>query len=232
MEKLQGKDAGLGRKWENFWYYYKWYVIAGAFVLLIAVFFTVQSLTKKEPDALLYYAGECYFGEEQAAALENAVAETMKSDPNGDGKKQVQLVATVLLSGEKQATAVHLARDEQDDGSYIYAGNPADNQKEFHEQMAYGEAVICLLSEPFFEEAKKEGRLAAFSDTVGTAPAGAIDDYGIRLKDTAAGQYYEILKALPDDTVLCCKKPIVIHKKAEYRKQTDILRDFLAFSIG
>lgn len=231
---MEARDAELNSKLSNFWYYNKWKVIIGAGVLVALLICILQMVNRREPDGFVYYAGECYFSQEQAAALETAFVSTMRSDPDGNGEKTVQLIAQVILSPDKQATAIHTAREEEEDGTYIYAGNPTENEADHYEQMAYGEAVICLLERSYFEKAREQGRLASLREIMGELPENAIDDYGIFLCDTEAGQYFEICRALPGDTVLCCKAPTLQQKATskEYENQLSILRDFLRFSIA
>ena len=232
--RMEAKDEALKSRLSNFWYYNKWKLLIGAGVAAALLVCILQVAARREPDAFVYYAGECYFSETQAAALEQAFVSAMRSDPDGNGEKTVQLISQVILSPDKQATALHTAREEEEDGSYIYAGNPTENEADHYEQMAYGEAVICLLERSYFEKAREQGRLASLREIMGGLPENAIDEYGFLLGDTAAGQYFEICRALPADTVLCCKRPTVQQKAGSdtYENQITVLRDFLRFSIA
>lgn len=237
-------EGAVKAKLDNFWYYYKWYVIVGAFVVIAAALLITQSCSREKSDGCVYYAGEIFFTEAQATKLEEAFESAMRSDPNGDGKKKLQLITQVILSGDKQAQAMHEAREEEEDGTFVYAGDVQQNKKDHYEQMAYGEAVICLLDRAFFEEARDAGRLATFEEALGFTPEGALDGYGIALGATGAGRFFEILQALPEDTILCAKKPTVVYQSGglfgkkdpapngEYTAQLQILRELLEFSVN
>ena len=77
-------------KWENFWYYYKWWVLGGLGVALILTVCIVQMVTKVEPDyEIVLVTGDAVDYEAQDklydAFLEHAV------DVNGDGEVRVGL---------------------------------------------------------------------------------------------------------------------------------------------
>ena len=43
-------QSDTGKKFENFWYYNKWKVIAAVFILIVLVFCVVQCATKEKSD--------------------------------------------------------------------------------------------------------------------------------------------------------------------------------------
>ena len=77
-------------KWENFWYYYKWWTLGGAVVALILTICIVQMVTKVEPDyEILLVTADVVDIESQSklheALMENAV------DVNEDGEVRLGL---------------------------------------------------------------------------------------------------------------------------------------------
>ncbi|MBQ6823665.1 MAG: hypothetical protein IJP27_03340 [Clostridia bacterium] len=83
-------------KIENFWYYYKWYVIGGI-VLLITLIVGVRSCTlKKNPDLYVLYAVDT---SPNALVVEELGAwlGTMTEDLNEDGETTAKVMATTTI---------------------------------------------------------------------------------------------------------------------------------------
>ena len=213
---LLAAESTFKKKFENFWYYHKWHLIGGIFLAIVLGICISQSISKTDPDAYVLYAGECYLPEESVQEMERIFASAVEKDTNDDGKKTVELRDIVILSENKQVTALYQKRHEEEDGTYIYSGNTAANESDFYEEIAYGQTVVCLLDEAYFEKVRDEDRLATFEELYGESPENALDEYGIRIHDTEFGNYYELLRELPDDTVLCIKRPTVLHQKGSF----------------
>ncbi len=90
-----------GKKWKNWWYYHKWYVLAGAVILWIAgsLIGSMLGIGKRVPDFQIAYVGSSTLPPETATALETAFA-SLASDYNGDGEVFVQLNQYTLHSGD------------------------------------------------------------------------------------------------------------------------------------
>lgn len=117
----------MKKKMQNLWFYYKWYLIGGAAVLLLLVNFWVQKRQAPKPDYYVSIVTGSYVSEEvrdrMAVQLENAL-----DDRNGDG----EVVVTVNLyqyNGRPEeaedtsaftAAAVQLAADRQEKISVCY----------------------------------------------------------------------------------------------------------------
>ena len=63
-----------------------------------------------------------------------------------------------------------------------------------------------------------ENLAVPLSETFGTVPAGAYDEYAIRLGDTAIYQYYEALQVLPADTLVVFTYPYITGSSANAQK--------------
>ena len=72
-----------------------------------------------------------------------------------------------------------------------------------------GEFALCFLDPWLYESLANSDRLKTLTDIFGEMPDGAVGDFGVRLGDTAMYQYYDVLKILPEDTVICLLKPYV-----------------------
>lgn len=80
------------KKWKNWWYYYKWYVICGILLLgiLIHIIGDALGLWTKEPDFQVAYIGNTPLPAETISALETAFT-SIASDFNNDGEVIVRI---------------------------------------------------------------------------------------------------------------------------------------------
>lgn len=80
------------KKWGNWWYYYKWYVVCGILVLgiIIHVAGDALGLWTKSPDFQIAYIGKTLLPEDTVLSLEQAFA-SVASDFNHDGEIIVRI---------------------------------------------------------------------------------------------------------------------------------------------
>lgn len=80
------------KKWKNRWYYYKWYMICGIILLLIAcnIIGNALGLWAKTPDFQIAYVGKTQLPPSAVSALEQAFA-SIAGDFNGDGAVIVKI---------------------------------------------------------------------------------------------------------------------------------------------
>lgn len=79
-------------KYKNWWYYHKWYVIAGIIILGVAIHLTgtFLGLWTKDPDFQIAYIGKYTLPQDTVSALEQGFA-AIAEDFNGDGEIIVQI---------------------------------------------------------------------------------------------------------------------------------------------
>lgn len=77
-------------KWENFWYYYKWYVVAGMFILLVVLFTVYDFRSRENPDYEIGLITQQAYPDDIIAALEAQITQ-YGTDLNGDGKVLVHV---------------------------------------------------------------------------------------------------------------------------------------------
>lgn len=129
------------KKWKNWWYYYKWYVVCGILVLGITcqLIGNALGLWSKKPDFQIAYVGKMILSEETMSILEQTFA-SIGNDFNGDGEVIVQV--NKYVSGIPNADAettyyeyadeVSLIGDISDCESYFFlTDNPDNLQREF-----------------------------------------------------------------------------------------------------
>lgn len=117
------------RKWKNWWYYYKWYVICGIILLGIIINITGGYLGWwiKAPDLQIAYVGKSELPSETVSALESAFT-SIVSDFNGDGEIIVQVNQYIsgLNSSDPEmvqyeyASELSLIGDISDCESYLF----------------------------------------------------------------------------------------------------------------
>ena len=83
---------------------------------------------------------------------------------------------------------------------------------------------------------QESGGFRLLSDVLGYTPEGAVDECGVRLCDTAFGQYYPGVKDLPKDTILCLRSDVSVgsfvggkKNKEQYKKSETLFRAIIEF---
>ena len=84
---------------KNYWYYYKWYVIAGVFVIIVLAILLTQSLTVEKYDLTVLWTSNTYIDDSKATLLEQEL-EKYAEDTNGDGKVNVDVILLCFNSSE------------------------------------------------------------------------------------------------------------------------------------
>ncbi len=192
---------------DNYWYHYKWPTIIGAFFLAVVIVCTVQACTKDDYDLTVVYAGrEALTSTEK----ENIRAAIMAAAPDTDKKEKLSVGfnAYNILSKE-QITEMRGQTDA--DGNPVFVDN-SFYTSEFDTYSDYintGDCAILLLEAWEFEALASAQRLMPISEVLGYTPEGAVSDYGVKLGDTKLYAEYDVMKVLPEDTVICLMKPLV-----------------------
>lgn len=137
-------ESGLSerqKKWKNWWYYYKWYVICGVILLgiIINVAGSYLGLWTKAPDFQIAYVGRAQLPADTVSALEQAFA-SLASDFNGDGEIIVKVNqyingtenADPETSYYEYASEISLIGDISDCESYFFLMDDPDQfQRDF-----------------------------------------------------------------------------------------------------
>ncbi len=86
------------KKWENFWYYYKWHTIAGVFVLLLVSVFIKDMVTKEKYDATVMLATSYYVDDAKTEQLK-ATLEPYFTDIDGNGEVNLFILPIYMEGG-------------------------------------------------------------------------------------------------------------------------------------
>lgn len=125
-------------KWENFWYYYKYHVIAAVFAVIMIAVFIHDKMKQIEYDYKVAVVTDVNISEEQIDSLEKAFAERA-DDRNKDGEIHVQ-VSNYLIQKEN-------------------ASNPQiemANQTKFMADVQSGESMIFIYSDAIYDAFKDQ----------------------------------------------------------------------------
>ena len=90
-------------KWENFWYYYKWHVIIGIFVFIVAATTIYDAVTRVDPDISIDCILDHGITAQSAYEMEYILTEKAPiADNNGDGK--IKLSVSHCETGRSQSS--------------------------------------------------------------------------------------------------------------------------------
>ncbi len=114
---------------------------------------------------------------------------------------------TYSIYSEDEMKAANEAETD-DEGKYVIQVSQPHNTSKIEEYRSYlqtGECSVVLVSEYLYENLRDQDRLRPIAEVFGEQlPAGTRQDgYGVRLGDTYLYEYFDELKVLPEDTVIC-----------------------------
>ena len=193
-------------KFSNFWYHYKWHTIIGLCVLVF-LFVGVTQLKNNNPsDITVMFAGPMEIGTVEKEQMSSALTEILKSDPNGNGKKKADLYPLAVYTESQITELVEYKKEHGGTYPYYDRTEVEASYRSFSDHVLIGDYGVMLISPELFEEVKKEGGFVPLSEVLGSTPNEAVDEYGIRFRDTKFAKYYSVFDKLPENTVLCLRK--------------------------
>ena len=89
----------LKKKFENFWYYYKWHTVLAVFIIAVLIVGTAQCSTKRENDYLIMLGFKRYVPEKVINSMCDYI-EKYGEDINEDGEVIVQIMDVSTYSGQ------------------------------------------------------------------------------------------------------------------------------------
>ncbi|MBR2370672.1 MAG: hypothetical protein IKA82_01500 [Clostridia bacterium] len=193
------------KKLDNFFYYHKWKILAAILVVAVLTVCILQSCETVGYDSYVIYSGPNMVTAADAKAYISAFNEILPYDLNGDGEKNVQLIATNILSAP-QIESYEAVTDEN--GDKIYTIDREFNHSElerFDSLILTGEYSVCLLDPYLYDRVRSSGGFRRLDEVFDSVPNSAIDEYGIRFADTEFAGSHSVFSNLPEDTVLCLR---------------------------
>lgn len=200
MKKLNEEKM---KKLDNFWYYYKYHVLAGVFVLICIVTFIRDLHNRVDYDYSVAFVGNYGLQPEDTQNLQKWFEEKGK-DLNGDGEVHVQI-------------ADYYLPDSDTANPQIYAAN----QTKFMADMQECMSMICFLSEENFEKLKEMGVLPVEREAyVGVSECKGFTEAGspISVRDMIVG-----IRLMDEET----KKSKNGERKTYFEESEKLLQKFI-----
>lgn len=216
-KKPSGEIVVEGRfaKWfDNFWYHYKWVTIGITALVIILTVCIVQACTREKRDVMIVYAGRQSLAVSEHQQLNNLMGLLLPDDFDGNGEC-VAHVSTYQILSEEQIRIIESQNDVNGKPLRVDRDYNTNQYSTYSSYLQTGESSIYLLDPWLYEELSRSGGLRPLSEVFSETPKGAIDEYGIRLGDTEVYQNYDVLKLLPEDTVLCLMQPLVMGRSSK-----------------
>ena len=203
----------LKEKIQNFIYHYKWHTLIALLLVIALVVCSLQFCSKEDYDAYILYAGSKNIG---------------RTSKDGD----VAEIATVISSlkritddfNENGETTLnftnyyYLSADERKDVDDLNEALLANDRNSISSVLEHSEYYLCFISKAVYEQYHKVGDEELFISLDGYKTASPdielYADNAILLSSTEA---YKLpgLSSLPDDTLVCIRRPSVLGGKSK-----------------
>jgi len=168
----------------NYWYYYKWYVIGGLFLLFALIVLLMQSVTIEKYDASVIWAMKGYVDTPYLQEMEKEL-EKYCEDIDGNGEVNVRVILVTYTS----------------DGGMPNSDVEFSMQQKLVTQLSAGDVYIVISDETAYEN--HISKLNAFEDLEDSYPDNPnVDGYKYYLKDTVFTQNETLSKAIGEDTFM------------------------------
>ena len=168
----------------NYWYYYKWYVIGGAFLLFALTIVLTQSLTREKYDVSVIWAMHGYVEEPYLEAMEEEF-EKYVDDIDGNGEVNVRIILITYTS----------------DGAMLNSDVELAMQQKLVTQLSAGDVYIVVADGASYDGYMT--KLDAFEDLEDDYPDNdKIDGFKYYLKDTAIAQNELLKEVIGEDTFM------------------------------
>lgn len=196
----------LLEKLDNFWFYYKTHTIAIIFIVLVLSVCIVQSCSRESEDISVLYAGPVGFEPETFELIKDELSAAVPADYDGDGTKRSAIISYNVMS-EEQILARESELDTTLNRSYF-----TEQYQIYSRYITSGECGVFLLDPWLYESlvSQEVNILRPLSEVMAKVPEYAVGEYGIRFSETALYKNSEHLSKLPEDTILCLSRPMVL----------------------
>ena len=191
------------KKWlENYWYHYKWFTIITLFFGIALIVCLQQCSAKDEYDMYTLYAGPCYIGGNESAELRDAVNDYMETD-----RQNVCINSFVYVSESKR-------QEYKENDAYYNDGINMQQTSDFFDFLYTASFNMLILDGELYSLIKKDEILTPISEISDIGAERSEDGYCVRLYDTSLPQKYSLFAKMPEDTVLCYRKSVLLQQVA------------------
>ncbi|SDN96607.1 hypothetical protein [Acetanaerobacterium elongatum] len=137
------------RKWDNYWYYYKWHTIAGVFVLFLAILFTKDMIFKEKFDATILLCTSYYVDDTKVEELEK---QAEKYFPDVDKNGEVNIAVEPIFITKD-------AKGEPTDPQTAYA-----MQMKMIAEITSDPAMVYIFDQSYYDTYTEQAPLRKLSD--------------------------------------------------------------------
>ena len=228
-------SSRLGSKLSNFWYYHKWKVIIGAFIVVLVVVCVLQFINKEDSDSSLIIAVPEMIGGEQIEAIDNKLSSFLPSDVDGNGKKFLDVYYYAIYTEEEMEEANTAETDT--DGAFVAEVSQyyvSEQFKQYSSFLSMGECSVMIISEDLCSKLRANDRVLPLENVFGKSlPRGAMEDgFGVRLGETYLYEYVPEMRLLPEDSVVCLLRAYIMgssSKKENYEADKQFFVNLVTF---
>lgn len=237
-EKYQDRRVRLKspffEKLDHFWFHHKAKVIV-ILVLAAIVFITLmQYVGRKNHSVMIAYAGPSYLSGFEIEEIEN-IFSTLLQERTGNEKSLVGLTEYPIYS-KAQIESMRAETDEDGKPLFVNSELNSENYDALYEYIMTGDTAVLILDPWLYGELFRNDRLAPMSELFDTVPPSADEKgYGIVLGETDLYERYDVLRKLPEETVVCCLKPYVFGNTSDrdaYEAMKDTIRAIAEYSAS
>lgn len=169
---------------DDYWYYYKWYVIGGLFLLFALIVAITGTVTQEKYDTSVIWAMRGYVEQPYLDAMEEEL-EKYCDDLDGNGEVNVRVILITYTS----------------DGGMLNGDVELSMQQKLVTQLSVGEVYMVIADEISYEGYMT--KLGAFEDLDDDYPENEkIDGYKYYLKDTVFTQNELLKQVVGEDTFM------------------------------
>ncbi len=232
-EKIAAGEVVIENKFlrwlDNYWYHYKWPTLVVAFFLFVGIVCFAQCSTREQGDVTVSFAGGYTLTTEEHAKIVD-VFEAIAPKKADDGGQMSVLFSTYSVYTEDELKKTYTDEDGKLD---VYSYNNAkqvskDHLNTFGTYVMTGESAVWLVSEYVYETQNLQKIAVPLSELYEAVPESAYDGYAIRLADTALYQYYDVLKILPEDTLIVMPHSMVWGESSDEEAYAEFLSMYRA----
>ena len=223
------------KKIQNFWYHYKWHLIAAVFLLVTVIICTLQLCTRTEYDAYILYAGNKNIGrtaeDGDVAEIVTVISSLKRITDDFDENGEISV---------SFSNYYYLSREEINNSDNVNDALLASDQKALSSTLEHSEYYLCFISPEVYEQYHKVGGDELFISLGEYKTAHPEIEYyadnAIRLSSTGASALPG-LSALPEDTLICIRYPSFLAVKsdkhlAHFDNAKKMLENILDFKIN
>ena len=228
---------GFKRKWDNYWYHYKWHTFIGIAILIFLVVCVSQCASQNakrtQSEANIAYIG--------AKEFRDSTFLTIVDDFNtilnyGIEYSEDEDMPTVDFTTFFHMTPLEI-ENAQAVGQIVDVQALAMSQKQIDTEIVGGTSVIYFLSAGAYKEFSQiDGMFMPIEDALGYLPEVAADDYSIRLSDLYCREYFEGIYNFPEDTRIAVRNYQTTSKKDDpkdlerYDRNFKMLKKLIEFT--